>query len=290
MYFVSFDINFNKIRYALVDDKGHIYDKSEYDTPTNTKESFYMEIIKIVNNYCLLHEISGICISLEAIVDSKKGIVLDPRELKLLENVNLKEELEELLLIDVLVENSAKCAANAEIWMGKAKKYKDIIYISIDDVVGGAIIKNKKIHHGSDYLAGEFGMMLITNCSEELSTWEDLVSLSKLENKIRKFIETDNYSIFDCCNIENVEIKKEFNKYYFNLAIGILNLYTIYNPEIIIIGGKITKDCCLSEKLESAFKGILTKNNFIKEIPRIELNGVLEDANLIGALYSFLYL
>lgn len=41
MYFVSFDIDFNKTKYALVDVKGQIYDKLEYDTPTNTKESFY---------------------------------------------------------------------------------------------------------------------------------------------------------------------------------------------------------------------------------------------------------
>lgn len=290
MYFISFDINFNKIRYALVDDKGHIYDKSEYETPTNTKENFYMEIIKVVNNYCLQHEISGLCLSLEAIVDSKKGLILDSRELEILENVNLKEELEELLLIDVLVENSAKCAANAEIWMGKAKKYKDIIYISIDDVIGGALIKNKKIHHGIDYLSGEFGMMLVTNSLGEISSWGDLVSLSKFENKINEFIEMENHSVFDYCNMENIKIAKEFNKYYFNLAIGIFNLYTFYNPEIIIIGGKITKDPCLVEKLENAFQELLIKNNFIKKIPKFELNEIAEDANLIGALYSFLYL
>lgn len=130
MYFVSFDIDFNKTKYALVDAKGQIYDKLEYDTPTNTKESLYMEIIKVVNNYCLQHEISGVCISLKAIVNPKKGIILNSKEIKVLENVNLKEELEELLLIDVSVENSAKCAANTEIWIGKAKKYKDIIYIN----------------------------------------------------------------------------------------------------------------------------------------------------------------
>lgn len=249
-----------------------------------------MEIIKVVNNYCLQHEISGVCISLKAIVNPKKGIILNSKEIKVLGNVNLKEELEELLLIDVSVENSPKCAANTEIWIGKAKKYKDIIYISIDDDVGGAIIKNKKIHHGSDYLAGEFGMMLVTDYLEGINTWENLISLSKLKDNIARLTGVENFEILDYNKTENIEIKEEFSKYYYILAIGILNIYSFYNPEIIVIGGKISKDIGLLEKLEIIFKEILSKNNFIRTIPKLELNNMGEDVKLIGALYSFLYL
>jgi predicted NBD/HSP70 family sugar kinase len=63
--------------------------------------------------------------------------------------------------LDVYIENDAKCAALAELWLGQAKEYKDEIVVVIGSGIGGAIVKGRKIHYGKNLHRGEFGYMLI---------------------------------------------------------------------------------------------------------------------------------
>lgn len=53
------------------------------------------------------------------------------------------------------MENDAKCAGLAEAWIGSAQAYDDAIIVVLGTGIGGAIIKNKQIHHGAHLFAGE---------------------------------------------------------------------------------------------------------------------------------------
>lgn len=292
MYFISFNINPCKIKYALLEDAGNILEKSQSNTPTDNKENFYMEIIKIVNNYCLKYEISGICISFDGIVNSKRGIVLSSENLPILEGINLKEELEELLFIDVSVENKWKCQAYGELWQGLGREYQNILYLSIGKVVGGAIIKNKRIHHGLDYRAGEFGNMIFNSHDGKMESWNQKISLDILLKKCQNSLGNDSISLKEILDnsLEKLEVlEKELENYYFNLAIGLYNFQFLYDPEIIIINGKLCLVNNLIQKVSEKLNFIFKQNGIKKTPTLISKSEVIENSSLIGALYSFLY-
>lgn len=292
MHFVSFDIGGTRVKYALLNDKGHILEKSSYKTPIGTKEEFYKEMIDKVNNYCLKYEISGICISAPGIINAKKGIVNLIYAVPALQGVNVKKELEELLEIDVAIENDAKCAALAEVWQGNARYYQDSIFVVIGTGIGGAVVKNKKIHHGANLYSGEFGMMLMNNSEGKLENWSYLASVVNLVERCKKITgdETlDGEKVFDLAGSGNELIKNEINLFYNNLAIGIYNLQFLYDPQVVIIGGGISQRPELSENISIALDKIYEKTGAGKNLTVIKSCELTSDANLIGALYNFLY-
>lgn len=294
MYFVAFDIGGTSVKHALLNDKGQIIEKGNYATPKTNKEDFYKEILEITRSYCLIHEINGVCLSLPGVIDAKKGIVKLIYSIPALQGVNIKNELEELLEVDVSIENDSKCAALAEVWQGNAKDYKDSLFVVIGNRIGGAIVKNKKIHHGSNLYSGEFGMMLLNSQNGKIESWSYLASTINLVKRCEKIL-GENHSdlkgedIFDLAEQGNELIKEEVDKFYNNLAIGIYNLQFIYDPEVIIIGGGISKREDLIVNINAALNILYKKTCAGKNLIQLKSCKFTGDANLIGALYNFLY-
>ena len=292
MYFISFDVGGTSVKYALLNDTGHIFEKSSYKTPVSTKEAFYKEIIDIVNNYCLKYEISGICISSPGIIDSKKGTVNLIYAIPALQGVNVKRELEEILQIDVAIENDAKCAALAEVWQGNAKNYQDSVFVVVGTGIGGAVVKNKKIHHGANLFSGEFGMMIMNTPEGKIENWSYLGSAINLVKRcvaITGDTTLDGEKVFEMAYSGNEDIKKEVNKFYNYLAMGIYNLQFLYDPQAIIIGGGISKRTDLVENVNKALDEIYKVTGAGPNISVVKTCEFTADANLIGALYNFLY-
>lgn len=292
MYFISFDVGGTSVKYALLNDTGHILEKSSYKTPVSTKEAFYKEIIDIVNNYCLKHEISGICISSPGIIDSKKGTVNLIYAIPALQGINVKHELEEILQIDVAIENDAKCAALAEVWQGNAKNYQDSVFVVVGTGIGGAVVKNKKIHHGSNLFSGEFGMMIMNNAQGKLENWSYLGSSVNLVKRCIALTGDDTLDgekVFELAYSGNEAIKNEVENFYNYLAIGIFNLQFLYDPQAIIIGGGISKRTDLVENINKHLNRIYETTGAGPNITVVKTCEFTSDANLIGALYNFLY-
>lgn len=294
MYFICFDIGAVSVKYGLLNDGGYIVDKSSYPTPKSSKEAFYKEIVNKTQEYCLKHEISGICLSISGIVNSKIGTVTHIYSLPIFEGVNIKAELEELLEIDVSIENEAKCAALAEVWQGSAKNYKDLIFIIVGSRISGAIIKNRKIHHGSNLYSGDFGMMLLNCKNSQFEVWSNLASTTCLVKNCSEklgveYNQLNGEKVFELADKGNKTLEEEIQKFYHYLAVGIYNLQFIYDPQAIIIGGGISKREDLIENIHLELNKIFNATNSGKNITIIKNCEFTEDANLIGALYNFLY-
>jgi predicted NBD/HSP70 family sugar kinase len=67
------------------------------------------------------------------------------------------ELLREELGLDVTVENDANLGALAEIVWGAARGCSDLLYVKISTGVGGGLVLNERLYHGSVGTAGEIG-------------------------------------------------------------------------------------------------------------------------------------
>ena len=70
--------------------------------------------------------------------------------------------------INVSVENDGKSAALSEVWLGNAKNVNDAVVYVFGSGIGGAIVKDRKIHRGNRLIAGEVSNLITHYTKEDL--------------------------------------------------------------------------------------------------------------------------
>lgn len=287
--FLSLDIGGTSIKYGLIKENGDIIEKNSMDTPTTDLDSFLNKLITKINDY--KEQIAGVSIACPGIIDSKSGLIKLIYALPFLEGINLKNLLEEKTGIKVSIENDGKSAALAEVWKGAGTDYKDILFIVCGTGIGGAIIKNREIHHGNSLASGEFGMMIMGEDKEsgQLINWSQTSSTINLVNRAKSKLNLEDLNgeqLFDMEDSNNIA-KELINEFYFNLAKGIYNLQVAYDPEAIILGGGISNREEFAKNVDTSLKNIhnQTGSSIRADVKKCHYKS---DANLIGALYHFL--
>ena len=293
--FMVFDIGGSSTKWSIIDEVGEFNESGKFSCP-NTAEEFFSELIKITNEMKAKHDVKGIAISAPGAVDGETGLIGGVRAIPYIHGPNFKEILKEGTGLNAELENDANCAALGECWLGAGKENNDLAFVVCGTGIGGAIVKDKKIHSGIHKHGGEFGYCSI-NCEldgePKFTSWSQSGSTAALARKVAKLkgLEEgaiDGVEVFELCNKGDEIALKEVNKYYFIMAVGIYNIQYTYDPEVIILGGAISErpeyvdeinkrlDILMNSDLEGKIKPIIKKCEFGN------------DANKLGALYNYL--
>lgn len=286
--YLVFDMGGSSIKYGILNGNGDILNNSSFKTPA-TLDELYSKILEIKNN-CEKYNICGVALSCPGAVNSDIGTIDGVSAIPYIHGPNLKTDLESLLNLKVELENDANCAALAEVWIGEAKENKDVVFIVIGTGIGGAIVKDKKIHKGKHLYAGEFGIMYFENEPGIPGVWgynsmgQLVLRLSKKLNK-----EVDGVEIFRLAEIEkNPVVLEELDRWYSNLAKGIFSIQYIYDPEKIVIGGGVSSNPKILSGIRNKMNKLISKIEVAQIVPDIQVCKFNNNANLIGALYNFL--
>ena len=293
--FVAFDVGGTSTKWSIIDESGEFKESSKFDCP-DTVDEFFEELIKISNEMKLKHDIKGIAISAPGAVDSDTGLIGGITAIPYIHGPNFKEIITKATNLNVELENDANCAALGECWLGSGKDNKDLAFVVCGTGIGGAIVKDKKVHVGVHKHGGEFGYCSI-NCEldEEIkvTNWSYAGSTIALARNVAQLKGLDEGSIngievFEMCSKGDKIALQEVNKYYFTMAEGIYNIQYIFDPEVIILGGakserqeyvdEINKrlDIMMNSDLEGTIKPVIKTCQFGN------------DANKLGALYNYI--
>ena len=192
------------------------------------------------------------------------------------------------------MENDANCAALAEVWKGAASDVNDCCFIVSGTGIGGAVVKDKRIHKGKHLHGGEFGYMIadFDFTTHTMKTWSDVGSTMAVVREVARLKGVDVASldakeIFDHYH-EDPIYEKVVDKFYFVLANGIYNLQYAYDPEKIVIGGAISVREDLLDEVNLRLDEIFKTFTHAKIRPVVCTCQYHNDANLLGALYHFL--
>jgi len=202
----------------------------------------------------------GISVTCPGIISVDKAIIHENTKLKL-KNIPLKKIIEKKFKLKVWLENDTNAIVLAEKRFGEYRKLENLVYITIGDGVGAGIIVNGHIFRGSNGGTGEFGHTTIDKngvecdcgnrgCLENYINWPAIYSkiLASVENgKDTRMIELSKGDIkkvtpyiFREALDKNDELAKEITiEMAEYLAIGIVNLVNMLNPDVIILGGKL---------------------------------------------------
>ena len=288
--YLAIDVGGTALKIGLLTEEGEILESDSKKTP-KTLDAFYQIIEDTFHEY---EGVKGLALSLPGAVDSETGIIGGSSALDYIHGPNIKEELEKRLQVRVEMENDANCAALAEVWKGAASDVNDCCFIVSGTGIGGAVVKNKRIHKGQHLHGGEFGYMIADFNFEtkEMKTWSDVGSTVAVVRAVAKakgvdVASLDGRDIFDHYHEDSV-YEKAVDKYYYVLANGIYNLQYAYDPQKIIIGGGISVRDDLLDEVNQRLDVIFHRFKHAKIRPVVLTCQYHNDANLLGALYHFL--
>lgn len=285
------DIGGTLIKYAVMDNKAEIFQRGEKSTPLDKIESLMTTIKEIYEE--VKSEVNGIAISMPGNIDSSNGYIYSPGALVYNENINIIDKIHEYIDLPVAVENDGKSAALAEVWKGNLSNCLDGIVMILGTGIGGGIIKDGKLHKGNHFFAGEFSyIMQDINSLDFNSLFALKGSTSALvreaANVKKVFPQSINgYDVFKWIGDNDSEVLKVFEKFTMSLAMQVYNLQCILDPEKVLIGGGISKQPILIEKIKTGLEKIYETLPF--KIPHavVDTCKYFNDSNLIGALYNY---
>ena len=179
-------------------------------------------------------EILGVGITIPGILDEDKQVLISAPPLKA-KNYNLAK-LISAIDYPAIVMNDARAEAYADHWFnGKPEDEK--IYIMLAEGVGGAYINASAIRNGVHNRGGEFGHMVIHPDGKQClcgkkGCLEAYVSEKVLSSELNTSLE-DFFALAEQGKSLNVNV---LNEYMDNLALGINNIYTMMDCDIVLGG------------------------------------------------------
>lgn len=189
----------------------------------------------------------GVALSMPGAINTETGVIGGGSAIPYIHGPNVKELLQEKTGLTVELENDANCAGLAEGWIGAAKDVSDYVCLVIGSGNGGALVLNKKIHHGKNLHGGEFGYMLMENYLEQPpgENWSSVASTGGLVRHVAKRKGMDEASldgkrVFEMADEGDYDVQDEIQKFIKRLAVGIFNIQYAIDPEKILIGGAIS--------------------------------------------------
>ncbi len=302
MMYVGIDVGGTSIKYGLVDEHAQVFEKGAVATPKD-KPAFLAALTAIIQNYQQAHPIAGVGISAPGIIQ-KDGLMTTAGALYALYGTNLKDEIEARTQLPTVIENDANAAAIAEKWVGNAQELDNYLCIVLGTGVGGGIVINGQVYRGARGMAGEFGWAIVNDLTAEENietsslNWRISVvgGLCRSYNHALQATTSTLEPIKDAREIfqrsqQNDELAKQIlQDFYQNLAIGMLNLISQFDPEAILIGGGISANEQFWTEFTQVLQTMEDRHDSIRFMKNYGWAPVIpaklkNDAGIIGAVY-----
>ena len=295
--FAVFDVGGTEIKYSVSDVEGvESLNRSISSAGLNSHQ-----VVELIEHTVFElaeqgHSFQGVALSLPGGVDVKQGIWKFGGAFDDVNHMPLKEHLETRLGLPVSIENDVNCVALGEAWIGGARGYQHVVCMTIGTGIGGGLILNGEVYRGSHFLAGEFGFMQ----TEGLKV-NDIPSGSLNAcafGRMRREFARDHGVPMDQFSGERVFNRAEkgitpdaayIDKLYNRLSLGLVNLISTLNPEIILVGGGVSQRPGLVGKLrDSTFSIAKSLNPMLVDGLEIRACELGNRAGRAGALKHWL--
>lgn len=279
-YFIGLDIGGTKIEGILVNENYKLLKKIKKPTEADKPRKITLKnIFSILNELKGNYKISGIGISTAGYI--RNNYLVNCPNIPNLNNTNIMKDLKKNIKEKFIVENDANCFALVEnTYWGK----KDMVGVIIGTGIGTGIIINERLYKGKSG-STEFGHTIIDpsglkcNCGKkgDFESWCSGNFILKRYKKLGGKLNTTQ-EIF---RSKDKTAKKIIDETYKYLGIGLSNLITTLNPELIVIGGGVSNELYY-KRVNSE-----VKKNVIKELRqdvRIVKNKLGDDSGIIGVI------
>lgn len=292
MTILAIDFGGTQVKSALVSEEFAL----EKSLPTQSSPQTLNQTLDVIDYLVTSVKVAltGIAISVPGTVDTDEGVIYHGGLLRFFHGFRIKDILEAKYHLPVTALNDGKAAALGELAMGHLQGVTNGAALVLGSGLGGGLIINGKLFQGSHFQAAELTFLLPVqmkkvNPSQMRGTTLSAVGFITRVNEVLGNADLkDGREAFKEINARNEAVYPIFEAYCRSLAITILNLQSIFDMEIFVLGGGISAHPVLIEEVNRQFDKVRHEIGFIGKIikrPKIIACHHHNGANLIGAAY-----
>ena len=207
-------------------------------------------------------DVLGVGLGSPGPLDRSTGTILSTPNLGW-RNFPLRDLVANELGLEASLDNDANTAALGECWMGAARDRDHVVAVTLGTGIGGGIVIDGEVFHGTSDVAGEIGHMTIDStgrkCScgnygcleayasgpaiaaraaEGLESGSASALVELVDGELEEITAATVYEAIVAGDAYSAEVMRETAKF---LGTGIANLINILNPEMVVISGGVTR-------------------------------------------------
>lgn len=211
----------------------------------------------VKKSHCL-----GIGVGAPGPLDRENGVVITTPNLGW-NNFPLRQVIADRMGLQATLDNDANCATLGEWWLGAARGGRNVVGMTIGTGIGGGLILDGKLYHGSSDVAGEIGHMTIDvtgrrcgcgnyGCLEAYASGPSIAErareaiVGEPSSMLHDMVEGDlarltAATVYDAAKRGDpvaVEVVRETARF---LGTGLANLLNVFNPDVVVIAGGVTQ-------------------------------------------------
>lgn len=306
--YIGVDLGGTNIAVGIVTEDGKLL--IEDSTPTlkeRPTDEIVADMAMLINKLCkeygiTLDDIKGVGIGSPGSIDYDKGVVVLSNNLRM-DNYPMAQKLSALLGGKMVkIDNDANCAAMGE-YMVSGKGVKNFIQITLGTGVGSGIIANGEMIRGFNMTGGEAGHITLIAGGEDCTCgrrgcWEVYASVTGLIKQTKRAMEAHPESImheiaeregkisgrtaFDAAKAGDKAGLEVVENYRMYVADGLTSVINIFQPEILAIGGGISRE---GEYLLAPIREYVLTHNYNKHLKQTEIvtAKLMNGAGIVGA-------
>lgn len=249
----------------------------------------------------------GVGVGAPGPLDRERGVVIVAPNLGW-RDFPLRQAISDRVGLPAAIDNDANCATLGEWWCGAAKGGRNVVGLTIGTGIGGGLILNGALYHGSSDVAGEIGHTTIDSTGRRCKCGnygclEAYASGPAIAERAREALAGDEPSlliglvggdlaritartVYDAAGAGDAiaqEVVRETARF---LGAGVANLLNIFNPDVVVLAGGVTE---AGEALFTPLRAEVRRRAFRPAVAACRIvPGILAGtAGVVGAVATF---
>lgn len=308
---LGIDVGGTKTAAGVVSHAGHVLGRAEIATrpedPPEVAAARMMELCRAAAAHggIALEAVTSAGLGVPGPSDVRAGVLVSPPNLPAWWGFPLGPKLSELLGMPVIMENDANAAAVAEHRFGAGRGVSNLVYLTISTGVGSGVIADGRLYVGQGF-ATEIGHSTVDlrgracrcggrGCLEALASGTALaeIALERMAAGEASSLSTfgdavSAHHVVDAVRAGDPLAASIWDDAMEALSAGLANVINIFNPELIVLGGGVTRAGPLM------FDALVTRTpkralSPLASMTRIVPAGLRADVGILGAASMALF-
>jgi len=237
-YSIGLDITRNHVGIVLIDLTGKVIKNIRKQYPFVNSKEYFAGVGNLVEQFIEEDRIErfkilGVGIALPAILSDDKQMVNYATVIDF--KGGSVKDFSEFIPYPCILSNDANAAGFAELW--NEEDIQNVVYLSLNNSVGGSIIIGKNIYSGQNQRSGEFGhMTIVPNGRPCYCGQKGCVDVYCSAKNLSDSTDGNIAEFFRLLRLNSVPQKDLWEEYLTHLVIIINNLRMLYDCNVIVGG------------------------------------------------------
>jgi N-acetylglucosamine repressor len=268
-YAVGLRLGSSYIRAVVLDVKGIVVaEHQQFVDPLASRQAIlgqlFASVTKVLDNANVgLPQVAGIGVAAPGAIDARAGICLYAPHHPNWKNVKLKQLCERKFGKPCFVDHVNNCSALGQMWFGAGRGIRNFLCVLLGTGISAGIIIDGQVYRGVNCAAGEFGHTCIDpagprcacgnrGCLEVYATGPSIARMGReaaARNPKSKILSLANgradeitaEMVYQAALEGDRGALRVFDDMGGYLGIGISNLINLFNPERIILAGRVSQ-------------------------------------------------